>query len=204
MQYQHIAGPLMPGNCKEFMKLCWIVRWLRGMYDVTGGGSIVLASAWKLREDPKDSHFYNKHRPVYDSNIRTGICIGNIRPVHSSNRSHCSMLSYTLSYVRFRTVFLNRRAAARYRDLASIIPGLERFSWNLSFYFSKRVSWIYSEEENIRECVQKLRPRCWPEEIICYKISLVQWLITNLNVLSYLSTCHTVYISVQIFFMIMI
>ena len=56
-------------------------------------------------------------------------------------------------------VFLNRRAAARYRALASIIPGRE-----------------------------------WPEETtICYKISLVQ-LITNLNVILYLSTCHTVYI----------
>jgi len=33
-------------------------------------------------------------------------------------------------------VFHNRRAAARYRALASIIPGRERFSWNLSFYFS--------------------------------------------------------------------
>ena len=32
-----------------------------------------------------------------------------------------------------RTVFLNRRAAARYRTLAPIIPGRERFSWNLSF-----------------------------------------------------------------------
>ena len=32
-----------------------------------------------------------------------------------------------------RAVFLNRRAAARYRALASIIPGRERFSWNLSF-----------------------------------------------------------------------
>jgi len=32
-----------------------------------------------------------------------------------------------------RTVFLHRRAAARYRALASIIPGRERFSWNLSF-----------------------------------------------------------------------
>jgi len=31
------------------------------------------------------------------------------------------------------TAFLNRRAAARYRALASIIPGHERFSWNLSF-----------------------------------------------------------------------
>jgi len=32
-----------------------------------------------------------------------------------------------------RSEFLNRRAAARYRALASIIPGRERFSWNLSF-----------------------------------------------------------------------
>jgi len=32
-----------------------------------------------------------------------------------------------------RSVFLNRRAAARYRALASIIPGRERLSWNLSF-----------------------------------------------------------------------
>jgi hypothetical protein len=58
-------------------------------------------------------------------------------------------------------VFLNRRAAARYRALASIIPGRE----NLSFYFSKHFSlinilqWKYSEENNIRECVEKLRPR---------------------------------------------
>jgi len=62
----------------------------------------------------------------------------------------------------------NRRAAARYRALASIIPGSER---------SK-------------------------ETTICYKISLAQ-LITNLNVILYLSTCHTVYISVLILFMIM-
>ena len=42
-----------------------------------------------------------------------------------------------------------------------------------------------------------------PEETtICYKISLVK-LITNLNVILYLSTCHTVYISVLILFMIM-
>jgi len=32
-----------------------------------------------------------------------------------------------------RSVYLNRRAAARYLALASIIPGRERFSWNLSF-----------------------------------------------------------------------
>ena len=41
-----------------------------------------------------------------------------------------------------------------------------------------------------------------PEETICYKISLVQ-LITNLNVILYLSACHTIYISVLILFMIM-
>jgi len=65
------------------------------------------------------------------------------------------------------TFFLNRRASARYRALAAIIPGRER-----------------------------------PEETtICYKISLVQ-LITYLNVILYLSTCHTVYISVLILFMI--
>ena len=40
------------------------------------------------------------------------------------------------------------------------------------------------------------------EITICYKISLVQ-LITNLNVILYLSTCHTVCISVLILFMIM-
>jgi hypothetical protein len=67
-----------------------------------------------------------------------------------------------------RPVFLNRRAAARYRALESIIPGRER-----------------------------------PEETtVCYKISLVQ-LITDINVILYFSTCHTVYISVVILFMIM-
>ena len=40
------------------------------------------------------------------------------------------------------------------------------------------------------------------ETTICYKISLVQ-LITNLNIILYLSTCHTVYISVLKLFMIM-
>jgi len=40
------------------------------------------------------------------------------------------------------------------------------------------------------------------ETTICYKIPLVQ-LITNLNVILYLSTYHTVYISGIILFMIM-
>jgi len=32
-----------------------------------------------------------------------------------------------------KAVFLNHWATARYRALASIIPGHKRFSWNLSF-----------------------------------------------------------------------
>jgi len=65
-------------------------------------------------------------------------------------------------------VFRNRRAAARYRALASVIPGRDR-----------------------------------PEKTtISYKILLVQ-LINNLNVILYLSTCYTVYISVIILFMTM-
>jgi len=41
-----------------------------------------------------------------------------------------------------KSVFLNRRSAARYRALAPIIAGRERFYWNLSFYFSKQFSCI--------------------------------------------------------------
>ena len=48
------------------------------------------------------------------------------RQVARWTRRHCEFISYTLC----RAVFLNRRFAARYRALASIIPGRERFSWN--------------------------------------------------------------------------
>jgi len=66
-----------------------------------------------------------------------------------------------------RAVFLNCRAAAQYRALASIILGHKK-----------------------------------PEETtICYKISLVQLKI-NFDIILYLSTCHTIYISVLILFMI--
>jgi len=42
-----------------------------------------------------------------------------------------------------------------------------------------------------------------PEETtVCYRISLIQS-ITNLNVVLYLSKCHTIYTSVLILFMIM-
>jgi hypothetical protein len=36
---------------------------------------------------------------------------------------------YELFEQKPTAVFLNRRAAARYRALASIIPGHEKFSW---------------------------------------------------------------------------
>ena len=41
----------------------------------------------------------------------------------------CMEICYTLRI----PVFLNRRAAARYRALASIIPGRVMFSWNVTF-----------------------------------------------------------------------
>ena len=117
----------------------------------------------------------------------------------ASSNSYIKQVPYwRLANNRGRAVFLNRRTAAR-----SNILGRERFSWNLSFQISKQFSWInvlewkYSEKNNIRECVEKLRPRCWPQKTkICYKISFFQWLITNLNVILYLSTYHTVYIRV--------
>jgi len=79
----------------------------------------------------------------------------------SSTSLTCGQVA-TAGAARYLTaVFLNRRAAAPYRDLAAIIPGCER-----------------------------------PEETtICYKIALFQS-ITNLNIILYLSTCHTVYTSV--------
>ena len=43
---------------------------------------------------------------------------------------------------RTTPVLINRRAAARYRALASIMPGRESFSRNLPFSFSKQFSLI--------------------------------------------------------------
>jgi len=44
-----------------------------------------------------------------------------------------SVICIRRGFMCFKSVFLNRRAAAQYRALASIIPGRESFSWNLSF-----------------------------------------------------------------------
>ena len=51
-----------------------------------------------------------------------------------------SLFESLINIRRYRPVFLNRRAAARYRALTSIIPGRERFSWKVSFSFSKHFS----------------------------------------------------------------
>jgi len=53
--------------------------------------------------------------------------------VRSCSRSHVRVLHQREWGDSYRPVFLNRRTAARYRALASNIPGRERFSWNLSF-----------------------------------------------------------------------
>jgi len=102
---------------------------------------------------------------------RARVGLRSARISSSATSSGGGGLKYSVSKNIFwysKAVFLNRRAAARYRVLASIIPGRER-------------------------------PK---ETTICYKIPLVQ-LITNLNVILYLSTCHTEYIIVLILFMIM-
>ena len=114
----------------------------------------------------------------------------------------CLMSTRMMVYLAYyRPVFLNRWTAARNRAgpwhqlyrAARGSPGICHFSFLSNFQEYMFYSGNILEEKNIRECVEKLRPRCWPEETkICYKISLVLWLITNLNVILCLSTCHTV------------
>ena len=78
-------------------------------------------------------------------------------------------------------VFVNRRPAARYRPWHQLYraargsPGICHFRFLSNFSWIDNLLWKYSEEKNIRECVEKLGPRCWLEETkICYKISLGQ------------------------------
>ena len=65
---------------------------------------------------------------------------------HSFSRwpAHCDELN---------AVFLNRRAAARYRALPSIIPDHERFSWNLPFWSSKQFSWMFHSGNILRRII---------------------------------------------------
>jgi len=54
-----------------------------------------------------------------------------------SNKTQVLMIVYLSTNKQnslwFKSVFLNRRAAAPYQALASNIPGREKFFWNLSF-----------------------------------------------------------------------
>ena len=57
---------------------------------------------------------------------------------------------------------------------ARVSPGICHFSFLSNFHEQMFYSGNILRRKNIRECVEKLRPRCWPEETtICYKISLV-------------------------------
>jgi hypothetical protein len=97
-------------------------------------------------------------------------------------------------------VYLKRNTIiARQQRRMPLITGLHQPKHTA---FERSVRRVYLHESAFRAVF--LNPgRERPEETtVCYKISLGQ-LITNLNVILYLSTCHTVYISVLILFMIM-
>ena len=73
---------------------------------------------------------------------RTVVLSDHVDIAHTRGNSLFLILSYDRSIasskivfhtVLSRAVFLNRRTAAQYRPLETIIPGRERFSWNLSF-----------------------------------------------------------------------
>jgi len=117
---------------------CLYITQRRITVDRTPSGRVISSSQRPLPDNTQHSQQTNVH------------AAGGIRTHNTSRRAAAEL--------RLRPVFLNHRAAARYRALESIIPGRERFSWN--------------------------------------------WL-TNLNVILYLSTCHTVHIIVLILFMIM-
>ena len=53
-----------------------------------------------------------------------------VRPVNQSTKTDVASCHKKVGDQNSKAVFLNRRAAARYRALASIISGSKRFSWN--------------------------------------------------------------------------
>jgi hypothetical protein len=87
------------------------------------------------------------YSPSFPSPSRTHILslftfhhlVQNLSTKHQTCKGLCNkslshnILSAKPEIWHFIAVFLNRRATARYRALASITPGRERFSWNLSF-----------------------------------------------------------------------
>jgi len=85
---------------------------------------------------PTDAHYYKilEMLKQFKIIILAPTCFGSHR-----NHHHGAVLCLAKLQIwffcarRYRPVFLNGRAAARYRALASIIAGREKFSWNLSF-----------------------------------------------------------------------
>ena len=50
-------------------------------------------------------------------------------------------------------------------------PGICHFNFLSNFHEQMFYSGNILKKKNIRECVEKLRPRCWPDETtICYRI----------------------------------
>ena len=80
---------------------------------------------------------FTLHQSVRNLSTKHQTCKG----LCNESLSH-NILSTKPEIWHFIAVFLNRRATARYRALASITPGREKFSWNLSLWFSKQFSWI--------------------------------------------------------------
>jgi len=103
-------------------------------------------------------------------------------------------------------LFRNRRAAAGIGPLHQLnraargSAGICHFNFPSNFHEYVFYSGNIVRKKIFLDCVEKLRPRCWPEETTkYYNISFVQWLITNLNVILYLSTFQTVYINCKVF-----
>jgi len=93
------------------------------------GYKITLNDLQPIPSTPSFTTYYPSFNIHHKTNL---LSLTQNRPLNSS--------LYTLKFSTpvlksSSAVFLNRRAAAWYRDLASIIPGRENFSWNLSFNF---------------------------------------------------------------------
>ena len=112
-------------------------------YDAVSTGNprkgLLRPLGWRQQAPPKHLYlFTNRHDVISKKTLiftkitarqSTLTCIlissSHIRTSHSPSRFPTSVV-YLSSVPYIRTVFLNRRAAVRYRALASIIPGRER------------------------------------------------------------------------------
>jgi len=79
-------------------------------------GGIKCYNSSRFRGDKKFNDIFSGIQPLQDVKV-----LSTFRELTAHSRTHSNQFGFT------KLVFLNRRA------LASIIPGRERFSWNLSF-----------------------------------------------------------------------